>query len=576
VQHRQIPRRALYALGAVAVLAAAACSSSSSSSPPSSSSTSAAAPAGMGTQPLVVESAEQSPLTATFNPLAATQSTGWTLHAEDLIYEPLYLFNLIQPSQAPVPMLATSYQWSADGKTLTVTTRSGVKWSDGQPFSAADVAFTFNLIKNNPATADVNATPAPSSATTTGPDTAVITFPTPEAGNFFAIASQQIVPQHIWQSVNAATYADATPVGTGPYTLASFSPQKITLKYNPHYWNMSAIHVPEVIFPGFATGTSTTAVESGEVDWAGNNIPNVQNVFVGKNAATNHVWLSASPYMAANNVVTMWFNTTKAPLNDPKVRQAISYAINRQQLATQGESGYEAPATTSSGLLPADQAEIASQYTSDLPAAGDPAKAASILTSDGWTKTGGKWMKNGQPLKFTLMDPSNFTDYYADIQLIGSQLNAQGIQVTVDGVAGGYTPWNTDITEGNFDATLRWSAGPVNYGNFDQWLDSTTTKPIGTAASGDFGRFNDPAAQTALGQLAASTTATDQQSALGSLEQILSTQVPEAPLLYGALWAEWTTTHYTGWPSQSNAYAEPGPSNNQDVELVILHLTPAS
>jgi peptide/nickel transport system substrate-binding protein len=107
-------------------------------------------------------------------------------------------------------------------------------------------------------------------------------------------------------------------------------------------------------------------------------------------------------------------------------------------------------------------------------------------------------------------------------------------------------------------------------------MDSTATAPLGTAASGNWGRFKDPAAQTALSQLAAATTTTAQQAAVGSLQQIMATQVPEAPLLYGALWAEWSTKNYVGWPSQSDAYSEPGPSNNQDVEFVVLHLTPAS
>src|SRR5271170_6759907 len=115
MQLRTIPHRALYVLGAAAVLAAAACSSSSSSKPPASSHGGSSAISG---QPLVVESAEVSPLTDTFNPLNATASTGWNLHADGLIYEPLFLFNLMQSTQAPVPMLATAYQWSPDGKTL--------------------------------------------------------------------------------------------------------------------------------------------------------------------------------------------------------------------------------------------------------------------------------------------------------------------------------------------------------------------------------------------------------------------------------------------------------------------------
>jgi peptide/nickel transport system substrate-binding protein len=273
----------------------------------------------------------------------------------------------------------------------------------------------------------------------------------------------------------------------------------------------------------------------------------------------------------------MLFNTTKAPLDDPKVRQAISYAINRQQLATQGESDYETPATSSGGLLlPQNQSLLSPQYTNDLPATGDPAKAASILTSDGWAKVGGKWTKNGQTLKFSLKDPSDFTDYYTNIKLVATQLNAQGFDVTAIGEAGGYAPWNTDLQNGNFDAMIHWAAGPQPYTAYQQWLDSTGTTAIGTAASADWGRFKDPAAQTALNQLAAATTSAAQQAAVGSLQQIMSTQVPEAPLLNGALWAEYTTTNYTGWPSQSNAYADPGPSNNNDVELVLLRLTPTS
>src|SRR6516164_5613225 len=268
MQHRKIPRRAIYTLGALAVLAVAACSNSSSSTSSGSSASStpsATASSKMGTQPLVVESAELSPLTKTFNPLSAAASTGWNLHATDLIYEPLFLFNLANPTQAPVPMLATDYSWSADGKTLTLTTRPGVNWSDGQAFSAADVAFTFNLIKKYAATADVNGTPVPTSAMATGTNTVVLRFPTPEAGNMYAIGSQQIVSQHVWQSVgDPSKYADANPVGTGPYTVSSFTPQAITLKYNPQYWNVSSIHVPSVVFPGFATGASSAAVESGQ------------------------------------------------------------------------------------------------------------------------------------------------------------------------------------------------------------------------------------------------------------------------------------------------------------------------
>ncbi|HTQ89372.1 MAG TPA: ABC transporter substrate-binding protein, partial [Streptosporangiaceae bacterium] len=261
----------------------AACSSSGSTASGTSSSSSAA----MGTKTLVVESTPLSPLTQTFNPFSAT-STGYTLHSTNLYYEPLFFFNILNPSQAPVPMLATAYSFSDGGKTLTLTTRSGVKWSDGKPFSAADVAFTFNLIAKNPALAQTG-TPAPVSATATGPDTVVIKFAAPQAGNLYNIGTQAIVSQHVWASVaNPSTYADANPIGTGPYVLDKFSPQGILLKANPLYWNKSQVHVPEVDFPSYVNNTAAEqALESGQIDWAGNYITNVQNVFVGKDPAHN-------------------------------------------------------------------------------------------------------------------------------------------------------------------------------------------------------------------------------------------------------------------------------------------------
>src|SRR6516165_476387 len=572
MSHKSLKPRVLAAVAAVALTAGvAACSSGGSTAAGSGSASHA-----MGTKTLVVESTPLSPLTQTFNPFSAT-STGYTLHATNLYYEPLFFFNILNPTQAPVPMLATAYTFSNGGKTLTLTTRTGVKWSDGQPFSAADVAFTFNLLTKNPTLAQTG-TPAPTSATATGPNTVVLNFAQPQAGNIYLIGTQPIVSQHVWQSVsNPATYADANPVGTGPYVLDKFTPQGILLKANPNYWNKSEIHVPEVDFPSYVSNTAAEqALESGQIDWAGNYITNVQSVFVAKDPAHNKVWFNNNPYMASNNVVTLWLNVTRAPLTDPKVRQAISYAINRQQLALQGETGYELPATSSSGLLlPVDQSLLQSQYANDLPSSGDAAKVASILTSDGYTKVNGKWTKDGKTISFSVEDPIPFSDFWLDVQLLSQQLNNQGFDVKADGI-GNPTNWFTDQATGNFDAMIRWSNnGPTPYYYFDNWMDYATSAPLGKTAANNFGRFNDPQAQSALTQYVSSSDPSTQQSALNTLQGIMSNRVPVIPLLYGASWAEFSTRNYTGWPSQASPYSDPGP-NPIEIEQVILHLTPTS
>jgi peptide/nickel transport system substrate-binding protein len=125
------------ALAAATILLAGACSSSSSSH-------SAAGSSSSGT--LTIAFGNNTPFTDDFNPFSPTTQ----LPATGLIYEPLWFFDMADSSQTH-PWLATSYAWSNGGKTLTFDLRQGVKWSDGTPFTSADVAYTFNLIKSNAA-----------------------------------------------------------------------------------------------------------------------------------------------------------------------------------------------------------------------------------------------------------------------------------------------------------------------------------------------------------------------------------------------------------------------------------------
>jgi len=566
--------RTVKALAAATILAmgVAACSSSSSSS----SGTTSTSSVKQG-PPLVIVDNTGQVFAQTFNPYVST-SLGTEDNMQSMTYEPLLEFNIMQPTQAPIPWLASAYAWSNGGKTLTFTIRPGVKFSDGTALTASDVAFTFNLLMKNTTLASQapGPTPLPVSATAPNSSTAVLTFSQPEYANLFLIGSTYILPEHIWQSVsNPATYGDANPVGTGPYELASFSSQKVTFKQNPYYWQKSKVTVPEVIFPNYVSNTTANpALDSGQIGYAGNDVANVSSDYLSANP-DNHTWTSNQPWFADNNVVTLWPNVTKAPLNDPKVRLAVSAGIDREQLSAQGETNYEPPATSSSGLLlPTQSALLDPSYNNDISSTTNASKVSQILTSDGYTKTGGKWMKNGQPIKFSIEDPSSYTDYATDAQLIANQLNAEGFEVSFDGVQA--TQWYTDLAAGNFDAVIHWSnQGPSPWDYFDYWMDNTLTAPVGKPAGADFGRYSNPQVQTLLAQYAGTNDTATQQQALNGLETIVSTQAPVIPLLYGAAWYEYSTKDYTGWPTQSNQYIDPVP-NAPYMEYTLLHLQPAS
>jgi peptide/nickel transport system substrate-binding protein len=527
-------------------------------------------------KPLVVESTPLSPFTDTFNPFSQS-STGYAVNATALVNEPLYIYNTMKPTQAPIPMLASGQPtWSSGGKTLTVPIRSGVKWNDGKPFTASDVAFTFNMIKANPKLYTAGA-PVVSSATASSPTSVTLNFAAPEYANLFSIGQVYIVPAHVWQSVSdPATFADKNPVGTGPYMLDKYSPQGFLMKQNPSYWNKSQVHVPAVSFPSYNTNFNLVQpIATGAIDWAGNYVANIKEDVLAK-SPDNHTYLADVPFFADNNVVGLVFNTTKTPLNDPAVRKAISLGINRQQLSVQGETSYEPAATSSGGLLlPTDNSYLVPSLANDLPPTGDQAKVTSILKADGWTKVGGKWTKGGKHISFSISDPVPYSDYYTDSQLIARQLNPQGFDVTVNGI-GNPTTWASDYANGTFDTAIHWSnSGPNPYFIYDGFLDSSQTAPIGKPAAGDNGRFSSKAAQSALAQFAGTADPTVQTQAVKKLQNIMSTQVPVAPLLYGGAWSETSTRNYTGWPTVDNPYMTPQPTAPY-LEYTILHLKPVS
>ena len=555
---------------AVVTVALAACSSSGSPSPGSSGGSTGS---GGNAKPLVIDDTPLSPMTQTFSPYLST-STGYVVNAEALYNEPLMVFNTLNPQQKPFMMLATGYSWSSDGKTLTLKTRPNVQWNDGKPFSAADVAFTFNMIRTVKGLT-TDGTPVPVSATAPDANTAVLKFSQPEFANLFLIGHTFIVPQHIWSKVDPAKFTDPNPVGTGPFMLDKFSPQGFTLKPNPHYWNKAQLKVPEISYPAYnANFNIVNPLAAGEIDYAGNFIPDVQKVYLSK-SPTNHTWFSKAPFATANNVVSLFFNVHKAPLDDKAVRKAVSFGINRQQLSTQAETGYELPITSTTGLLPAHNSFLDPSLANNLPAAGDAAKVASILTADGYKKVGGKWAKAGHKISFSISDPIPYTDYYTGAQLISHQLNALGFDVTVDGVSDP-SVWAGNLTNGKFDSAIHWSnQGPTPYQIYDNWLDSALSAPVGQAAAGDLGRYESPAAQSALNEFAATGDTGAQKTAIVKLEKIMDAETPVAPLLTGADWYEFSTKNYTGWPSADNPFMNPTP-NSPYILVTVLHLRPAS
>src|ERR1700723_1358633 len=166
------------------------------------------------TAPLPISNENGALWTCDFSPFNGSD----TLLSVGLVYETLDYVNPLQDGKV-TPMLASAYSWGAGDKSLTFTIRSGVKFSNGTPLTAKDVAYTFNLLKKYPALDLPGVWSVLSSVTAAGTDQVTMDFSAPAGPWFYYIPDQvPIVSQAIWSKVaNPVASPDKDPVGTGPY-----------------------------------------------------------------------------------------------------------------------------------------------------------------------------------------------------------------------------------------------------------------------------------------------------------------------------------------------------------------------
>jgi len=520
-----------------------------------------------------MESSPETSITDNFNPFAGSAPI-YGMGADGLVYEPLLQFNLANPSQKPYDWLATGYAWSNGGKTITFTIRQGVKWNNGTPLTAADVAFTYNYVKaHSSGKDDINLGGLqPTSVTQSGNDVS-LTFASSQYMNLELIGGQAIIPQSVWSGISdPATYTDPSPVGSGPYKLGNYTAEGFTMVANPGYW--APVPVSKVYFPVYTTNSSAeNALFAGQIDWTGNYIANLQKDFIQKDPSHNYA------FEGSNASNALYPNLSKFPTNQLAVRKAIDLALNRSAIGTQGESGLEAPVLNASGITqPAFSAWLAPSLASNnLPAAGSASQAAAVLTAAGYKKNSAGFFANSQgEVDISITTPGAYSDYANDVELAVSELNAAGIKATFDNT----TPAQYDAVaaDGDFSMLLRWGQGGINpFSLYNGWLNPNE---IGTG-NGNYERLNDPTITADLNKLNGDSTIAQQTTDLTPIEQYVATNLPVVPTTTSAEWCEYSSSHYTGWPTQSNPYdsCQPSGSNNGQStgtdEYVLLHLKPA-
>jgi peptide/nickel transport system substrate-binding protein len=511
------------------------------------------------------------PQTENHNPFLTTSSAS-SLGYRWAIYEPLMMWNPVKPADPMKPWLASKAEWAADYKSVKVTVRDGATWSDGKPVTADDVVFTYTLLKSNE---KLNTSAIPYSSVTASGNVVTIAFDTPQfVAQQKIVAQVPIVPKHIWESIKEpATDVNKNPVGSGPYTLKSFTPQTTTLSVRTSGYWQALPQVKELRYTSYTDNNAqTTALATGESEWSFVFIPNYKTVFVDKDSANHKVW--APPVLGIHG---LYVNTTKKPFDNPALRQAMNLAINREDIFNQAEAAYFHPLVKSvTGLpSPAGDAYVAADYKGKDQAV-DVEGAKKLLTGAGFTFNGDKLMDStGKPVTLTLTDPAGWSDYQTSLEIVKDNLSKIGITATVD--KANQDAWFKNVEEGNFDATFRWTnGGATPYDIYQTVMDGSLLKPVGTASTaGNFGRFNNADATAALKAYANATDDAARKTALATLQKVFVEQVPMIPVGADNVGAAYSTKNWVGWPDDSSPYgaAQPTQANALDV---VLHLKAAN
>ena len=507
-----------------------------------------------------------------WNPFSPTllQPTG------GVIYEPLYYFNLATQTP-PKPMLATAYSWTPDGKQLTITTRTGVTWSDGQPFSAKDVAFTFDLIRRTKA---INASGLQiTSARATDDHTVVLTFPTTSfTSEASIIGNTPIIAEHVWSKISdPAKTINPDPVGTGPYRLKSFSAQSYVLEKNPTYWQWGKPQIQTVRYIALATAdAASAALTAGQVDWMSTFLPGLDKILKNQKELSyvNTPALTASIFTCAGAALGC-----KGPQTDPSVRQAIYNAISRDQLNKLAGGGFAETASPTLLLPNRDQKWITDQADLTTPGGPDVARANQILDQAGWVKgADGIRAKGGERLSLTIQTVTGWSDFISLNDAMTQELKQIGIELKPTQLA--WNEWNNNEVQGKFQLSLDSiglgaSANP--YFTYNPRYSTVTTAKVGESASanGNFARYSNPAVDKAITAAAATNDENVQKQQYAIIEGQIVRDLPYIPIYVNSMLTEFNTSRATGWPTNADKYALPASWKQWDNGIVLTNLEPA-
>lgn len=413
----------------------------------------------------------------------------------------------------PVPYAARAWTWSPDRRDLRFHLVTALRWHDGTPTTAADVAFTL-LAARDPTTGYPRAGDLADVDTVVAVDdsTADVRFAAPQTSFPLVLCELPILPAHLLASVprahmRTAAFNDA-PVGNGPFRFVARVPnQRWVFARNDDF--PAALGGPPrlrgLVIPVVDEATTKFAgLASGELDVAG--ISPAMAALVRRDPTLR---LVDYPILFETGIV---LNTHRPPFDDVRVRQALSLAIDRDRLVRVALAGFGRPA--SGPVAP----EV--PYADTTPPVFAPARADSLLDAAGWVRgADGRRMRDGRPFSFELLTVGTADN--ALEQLTQADLAARGITMRVRQVELGAFLTEARARPKRFDALVTGVSGDLSLAYLRAMFQS---RQAGSAL--DYADFHEPALDAAFARATAARTDSARARAWHDVQHELARQVP--------------------------------------------------
>ncbi|MFN8377102.1 MAG: ABC transporter substrate-binding protein [Anaerolineae bacterium] len=476
----------------------------------------------------------------------------------DGIYEPLLLWNPVGGG-VPTPWLATDYAYNDDLTTLTFNLRDDVLWNDGEPFTAQDVAYTFELLQSKPELDRAGYLGIADSVEATSDTQVVFHLSSVNSLAHVVLGQMNPVPEHIWSEIeDPVTFLNENPVATGPISIVQrFEDQVYELGANPTYWQEGKPQVPCFRFPAYpGNEQSNLAMVEGIVDWGSHFIPDIDTTYVAADPEHFNYF-----FWPGGGEVNLYANTTKAPFDDVNLRRAMSAAIDLESVVNIGMYGYTIPANPI-GLGPRYDSWVSQAALDKAAEMGlgtySPETAAAILDEAGYVDVDGDGFREtpaGEPLAFNVQVVNGWTDWVTSVQIISQ--NFQDVGLNAQMVTPEFGEWLNNLQNGDYDVSIGWSdAGPTPWDFYRSMTDSSLIGENGMRNATTWAGWTSPEMDALLASFTSTADAEEQKTIAGQIQELFVENVVAIPLFPGPTWYEWNTTRFTGFPTEEDYYAQ--------------------